>query len=168
MILMTTIMILLNITFGGLSMSAFGQLANTTTNTGNTTIPNVVSTLTSLLTTHSSKDPPFTKATTIYMINSTSMSPVLHPGDFLVVENHTFFTDLKIGDIIVFRSPFPLQDTGQRESIVARVMGIYQTMSDGQRILRTKGDANPESIPGIDYPIAEKNYIGKVLFIIPK
>lgn len=75
-------MILLNITFGGFSMLAFGQVANSTTNTGNTTIPNVVSTLTSLLTTHSSRDPPFTTATTIYMINSTSMSPALHPGDF--------------------------------------------------------------------------------------
>jgi signal peptidase I len=36
------------------------------------------------------------------------------------------------------------------------------------RIIRTKGDANPISIPLVDYPLMEKNYIGKVVYVIPK
>jgi hypothetical protein len=38
----------------------------------------------------------------------------------------------------------------------------------GQKVVRTKGDANPDSIPGADYLIFEKNYIGKVVCVIPK
>ena len=32
----------------------------------------------------------------------------------------------------------------------------------------TKGDANDDSIPGVDYPIKQGNYVGKVLYVIPK
>jgi signal peptidase len=39
--------------------------------------------------------------------------------------------------------------------------------SDGQRVIRTKGDANPSSIQGVDYPITEDNYVGKVVYAIP-
>ena len=41
-------------------------------------------------------------------------------------------------------------------------------MTDGERIIRTKGDANPYSIRYLDYPIREENYIGKVVYVIPK
>ena len=34
--------------------------------------------------------------------------------------------------------------------------------------LRTKGNNNPASISEIDYPIYKQNYIGKVVFIIPR
>ena len=34
--------------------------------------------------------------------------------------------------------------------------------------MRTQGDANPYSIPGIDFPIFMENYVGKVVYIIPK
>jgi len=37
-----------------------------------------------------------------------------------------------------------------------------------QRQLKTKGDANPSSIPGTDYPITEEEYIGKVAYVIPQ
>ncbi|HET6799024.1 MAG TPA: hypothetical protein VFH25_00550, partial [Nitrososphaeraceae archaeon] len=30
-----------------------------------------------------------------------------------------------------------------------------------------QGDANPSSIPGVDFPITEKDYIGKVAFVVP-
>jgi signal peptidase len=38
---------------------------------------------------------------------------------------------------------------------------------DGERIVRTRGDANPASIPGTDYPIKQDDYIGKVIYVIP-
>ena len=34
--------------------------------------------------------------------------------------------------------------------------------------MRTKGDANPDSIPGVDYPIFQPFYIGKVVYVIPQ
>ena len=39
--------------------------------------------------------------------------------------------------------------------------------ADGERIVRTRGDANPGSIPGTDYPIRQDDYIGKVIYVIP-
>jgi signal peptidase len=73
---------------------------------------------------------------------------------------------LKVGDIIVFRSPGVREDTGEPEVIVHRVAKIYTT-PQGERIIRTKGDANPHSIYLIDYPILSSNYIGKVVVILP-
>ena len=37
-----------------------------------------------------------------------------------------------------------------------------------QKIVRTKGDANPSSIAGTDYPITEKEYLGQVEYVIPQ
>ncbi len=54
-----------------------------------------------------------------------------------------------------------------------RVVEITQTddksnnNKSSDRIIRTKGDANPSSILGIDYPIREQDYIGKVVYVIP-
>jgi signal peptidase len=73
---------------------------------------------------------------------------------------------LKVGDIIVFRT-FGTTDTGQHEIIVHRVAQIV-TDSHGDRIIRTKGDANADSIPSLDYPIFQQNYIGKVVYVIPQ
>ena len=108
-----------------------------------------------------------------YVVASESMVPVLKVGDLLIVQHATMgsnapasFNDLKIGDIIVFRSPGIIEDTGQREVIVHRVADI-QTGSHGERIITTKGDANDASIPGVDNPVRVNNYIGKVLYVIP-
>ena len=52
-----------------------------------------------------------------------------------------------------------------------RVAEIIQTddksNNSSSRIISTKGDANTSSIPGIDYPIREQDYIGKVVYVIP-
>jgi hypothetical protein len=48
-----------------------------------------------------------------------------------------------------------------------RIIDI-QTDSIGQRIITTKGDANPSSIPGTDSPIKKDNYIGKVISVITR
>ena len=108
-----------------------------------------------------------------YVVASESMVPKLKVGDLLLVQHasasspsSSSFNNLKIGDIIVFKSPGVREDTGQPEVIVHRVKQIYIT-PQGERILRTKGDANPHSIYLIDYPILSNNYIGKVVVIVP-
>jgi signal peptidase I len=113
-----------------------------------------------------------------YVVASESMVPRLKVGDLLLVQHGSIssppssyyysssFNNLKVGDIIVFRSPGVREDTGQPEVIVHRVAKIYTTYQ-GERIIRTKGDANSNSIYLIDYPITSNSYIGKVVLVIP-
>ena len=101
-----------------------------------------------------------------YVVASGSMIPKLNIGDFVIVSHNVPFDGLKVGDIIVFRT-FGTTDTGQHEIIVHRVAQIV-TDSHGDRIIRTKGDANADSIPSLDYPIFQQNYTGKVVYVIPQ
>jgi signal peptidase I len=103
-----------------------------------------------------------------YVVSSGSMVPTLNINDVLIVKDGgggngsaDSFNSLKVGDIIVFHRP-----TGQDRVIVHRVAEIYNNF-EGERIIRTKGDANPSSIPGVDYPIRSQQYIGKVAYVIP-
>ncbi len=95
-----------------------------------------------------------------YVVASGSMIPKLQVYDVLIVQGHVLFEDVQIGDIIVFDRP-----SGQDRVIVHRVVSITD---DDPRTLRTKGDNNVASIPGTDFPITEKEYIGKVEYIIPQ
>src|SRR5205823_9354507 len=52
------------------------------------------------------------------------------------------------------------------ESIVHRIVDI-KLDSAGNRIIKTRGDASPYSYLGLDYPVREQNYIGKVIYILP-
>ena len=97
-----------------------------------------------------------------YVVSSGSMVPTLNVNDVLIVRDGGSFQNLKVGDIIVFNRP----DTGDRV-IVHRVHDIFTDPVNGERIIQTKGDANPSSIPGTDYPIRSKDYIGKVVYVIP-
>ena len=112
-------------------------------------------------------NPPIIRHNSLYVVQSDTMLPILRKGDIIGVENHTSFNELKIGDIIAFKSPGVREDTGQPEIIVHRIKQIYTT-PQGETILRTKGDANPNSISLIDYPVKSDNYIGKVLFVTTK
>ena len=94
-----------------------------------------------------------------YVVSSGSMVPNLNVFDVIVVNGNDHFSDLKLGDIIVFHA------SAEDKVIVHRVAEI---LSQDPRIIRTKGDANPGSIPGIDYPVAQQNYIGKVVYVIPQ
>lgn len=118
-----------------------------------------------------------------YIVSSESMVPTLMVGDIVVVRNgHSgisggggfSFSDLQVGDIIVFHT----EDESGR-TIVHRVVEIYHENDDddnnnnstegrGERLIKTKGDANPVSYEGLDYPIGESDYYGKVIFVIPK
>jgi len=95
-----------------------------------------------------------------YVVASGSMLPELQVYDVLIVQGHVPFEDVQIGDIIVFDRP-----SGHDRVIVHRVVSITD---DDPRTLRTKGDNNVASIPGTDFPITEKEYIGKVQFKVPQ
>jgi signal peptidase len=95
-----------------------------------------------------------------YVVASGSMLPELQVYDVLIVQGHVAFENVQIGDIIVFDRP-----SGHDRVIVHRVVSITD---DDPRTLRTKGDNNVASIPGTDFPITEKEYIGTVQFKIPQ
>ncbi len=95
-----------------------------------------------------------------YVVSSGSMIPELEVYDVLVVQGNEPFEDIDVGDIIVFNRP-----SGHDRVIVHRVVSIIE---DDPKTIRTKGDANPSSIPGTDYPVTEEEYIGKVAYVIPQ
>ncbi|MBS3922713.1 MAG: signal peptidase I [Nitrosarchaeum sp.] len=95
-----------------------------------------------------------------YVVASGSMIPVLEVYDVLIVQGHVPFEDIEVGDIIVFNRP-----SGHDRVIVHRVASV---IDDEPKTIRTKGDANPASIPGTDFPITEEEYIGKVAYVIPQ
>ena len=95
-----------------------------------------------------------------YVVASGSMIPVLEKYDVLIVQGHESFEDIEIGDIIVFNRP-----SDHDRVIVHRVASILE---DDPKTIRTKGDANPGSIPGTDFPITEEEYIGKVVYTLPQ
>ena len=106
-----------------------------------------------------------------YMVASESMVPVLNVGDFIIIQHNFPFNSLKVGDIIVFKTP-GVTTEGEHKVIVHRIAQIIiitgNDNANNNRIIRTKGDANSHSIPLLDYPIREGDYIGKVIYVIPK
>lgn len=107
--------------------------------------------------------------TKFYVVVSESMLPTLKTGDALAIsrsnETCSSFDCLKVGDIIVFDS---IRANGSEtgKTIVHRIEAI-QLDSNGKRVLITKGDANSMPIQGVDYPVTESMYIGKVVHILP-
>ncbi len=109
-----------------------------------------------------------------FIVGSESMEPSFRTGDLLIVKKvnnlstaqGNEFNNLKVGDAILFKNPAFFNKKGQLINIVHRVIEIYKD-SKGEKIVKTKGDANPVSIPKIDYPLFQKYYIGKVVYTIP-
>jgi len=107
-----------------------------------------------------------------FVVSSGSMVPKLEVYDVLVVQGNTPFhfvpsmpwyspfEEVEVGDIIVFNRP-----SGHDRVIVHRVSSI---IDDDPFTIRTKGDANPASIPGTDFPITDEEYIGQVVYVIPQ
>lgn len=96
-----------------------------------------------------------------YVVSSGSMIPVLNVGDILIVKDGNTFNSLKVGDVIVFNRP-----QGGDRVIVHRIIEISDRF--GEKVMVTKGDANDGIIPGTDFPIREKDYIGTVAYTVPK
>ena len=101
-----------------------------------------------------------------YVVSSGSMVPVLKVNDVIIVRNDNSFDELKVGDIIVFHRP-GFDVPGIEDRIIVHRINDIGIAEDGQKVIVTKGDANERIIPYIDYPILEKNYIGKVFYVIP-
>ena len=95
-----------------------------------------------------------------YVVASGSMIPELEVYDVLIIQGHEPFDDIEISDIIVFNRP-----SDHDRVIVHRVVSV---IDDDPKTLRTKGDANPASIPGTDFPITEEEYLGKVVYTLPQ
>ena len=120
-----------------------------------------------------------------YVVASGSMVPVLNVNDLIIVwakDNNTSFDSANIGDIIVFKAPDPREEN---KTIVHRVSAIIEKGNNltgnvilcapiaintviQEKTILTRGDANECSIPGIDFPITEENYVGKVVYTIPQ
>jgi signal peptidase I len=94
-----------------------------------------------------------------FEVASKSMSPVLVPGDMVIVEESVGFRDVQVGDIIVFREPIPTEV--ESSAIISRVIEIINDPME-KLVLVTKGDANSGSVPGVDFPIYERDFIGMV------
>ena len=99
-----------------------------------------------------------------YVVSSGSMIPTLEVYDVIVVESHTPFEDIKNSDIIVFFSPAKYE-RGEERVIVHRV---EQIIEEDPKVIKTRGDNNPRSIQGTDFPITEREYIGKVEYTVPQ
>jgi signal peptidase len=96
-----------------------------------------------------------------FVISSDTMVPTLKINDIITIGDVHLFNNTKVGDIIVFKKP-----AGEDRIIVHRVSEI--TNENGKRVIITKGDASPVSIPGVDFPIYENNFIGRVKAVIPQ
>ncbi|QQG48941.1 MAG: signal peptidase I [archaeon] len=94
-------------------------------------------------------------------VDGTSMLPTLEEGDLVVLE-HASFSDVHVGDIIVYDPP--CSATGS--SVIHRVVA---SSPDG---FTTRGDNNP--LPDQDPsariatgPITQDCIVGKVVFVVP-
>ena len=113
----------------------------------------------------------------VYVVVSGSMIPTLLVGDVVVTQNdghgiggsaQSAFDKLKTGDITVFKAPEDFDEQGNPRTIVHRVIFVGLDSRSKQQVVVTKGDNNPESYVGLDFPILKSNYIGKVIIVIPK
>ena len=94
------------------------------------------------------------------MISSGSMIPDLKVYDMVFTSSTIPFEEIQVGDIIAFNRP-----SDHNRIIIHRVAEI---IDNDPLTFKTKGDANPTSIPGTDFPITESEYIGKVVFTLPQ
>jgi len=93
-----------------------------------------------------------------YVVSNEGMNPALEVYDVIVVNGNVPFEEIEVGDIIVYNRP-----SGHDRVIVHRVAAI---IDEDPLTIRAKGDANPASIPGTDFPIREEEYIGKVWYVV--
>jgi signal peptidase len=101
-------------------------------------------------------------ATQYFEMSSNSMVPTLHVNDVITVDTSVPINSLQIGDIIVHYQP-----SNSSKILVSRIVDL-QVNTQGDKVLKTKGDANQNSISGVDYPITRQLYIGKVVGINPQ
>lgn len=84
----------------------------------------------------------------LYNVPTGSMEPNIHAGSLVVVKEETSYSDIEVGDVIVYKHPY------KDMNVIHRVINITE---EG---IFTKGDANPVE-DGIC--ITEDMFIGKYL-----
>ena len=94
-----------------------------------------------------------------FVISSDSMEPTLHVNDLITVDKNVPFDSLQVGNIIAFHQP-----ANASLISISRIVDVQINGSAG-KIVKTRGDANQDSIPGVDYPITSQLYIGKLVGI---
>jgi signal peptidase I len=88
--------------------------------------------------------------------------------DIIVINSRVHINELKIGDIIVYRTLLPLKSTGYSDVFVQRVVAIYHSPPANPVWIVTKSDRSYKIAVGVDYPVVEQNYIGKEMYVIPR
>lgn len=95
-----------------------------------------------------------------YVVLSASMSPTIHAGDVVIV-NDAPTEQIQAGDIVTFEQP--QQTESGVEFVTHRVVEVVER--DDGRYVRTKGDANEEPDQAL---VPMENVVGRVWFTIPK
>jgi signal peptidase len=90
-----------------------------------------------------------------YVIYSDSMNPTVKVGSLLLTRP-VDVEDLRVGDVITYRSP------GNHTTLTHRIVSIRQ--QDGERIFKTKGDASLEPDPR---ELILRGRVSKMAFDIP-
>ena len=90
-----------------------------------------------------------------YLVVSGSMEPNLYAGDIIFVNSNVAFEDVQLGDVIIFQY--------EDMNVIHRV--VDEAMIDGERHLKTKGDANKFDD---GFVVSTENFSGKALFHIDK
>ena len=90
-----------------------------------------------------------------YVIYSGSMEPTVKVGSLLLTRPADV-EDLRVGDVITYRSP------GNHTTLTHRVVSIRQ--EDGERVFTTKGDASLEPDPR---EVILRGQVSKMTFDIP-
>ncbi len=92
--------------------------------------------------------------------NPSSMSPAMNYGDVALVYKVSF-SDLHVGDIVVFKDP-----RGSSQTIVHRIIAIEKDEGNSTYLV-TKGDngvTNPTSDP---WKVTQKDYLSKAIVVVP-
>jgi signal peptidase I len=112
------------------------------------------------------------------IVTGTSMTPTILAGSIAMIDKVPF-DQLKVGEVIVFTPPIASSgtcDSGPGPSLTQESYGapcfvihriVDITNISGQRMIKTKGDNNSGSIPGIDFWINESMYVGMVILQLP-
>lgn len=100
--------------------------------------------------------PFFTGSEEPLIVLSGSMTPVMLPGDTIVVRSVSP-NDLAVGDVVAFKDPGGKPDT----LITHRIISLEE---GEERIFQTKGDANKAED---DFKVPASNVVGKLIFVIP-
>jgi signal peptidase I len=113
----------------------------------------------------------FGQGSKFYVVFSESMIPSINTGDIVIVakedqETISSFNNLKIGDVIVFEPRVSTKPDNEPDRMIVHRVVAIETDPNGTRLIKAKGDANPNSIPGVDFPITIENYIGRVTQVI--